>query len=61
MIWANAFTSIPQPANNLTFNEMVEILGDIMDVQPQGYGIDKKFSNIYYVPENAHFNLSSSR
>jgi hypothetical protein len=46
-----------QPANNLTFNEMVEILGDIMDVQPQGYGIDKKFSNIYYVPENAHFNL----
>ena len=45
------------PTNNLTFKEVIDLFGDIMDIQPEGYGIDKKYNNILYVPENAHFNL----
>ena len=28
-----------------------------MDVQPEGYGVDKKFPEIIYVPHDAHFDL----
>ncbi len=42
---------------NHTFAEMVKICGDLMDLQPAGYGIDRKFKDILYVPENAHFSL----
>ncbi|MFA9388706.1 MAG: hypothetical protein ACERKD_02800 [Prolixibacteraceae bacterium] len=45
------------PNNNLTFSEMQEMYGNTMDIQPEGYGIDKKYNNILYVPENAQFNL----
>ena len=45
------------PANNSTFSEMLELYRDTMDLQAEGYGIDKKHPNIVYLPENAHFNL----
>lgn len=45
------------PTNNLKFDEMKELYADLMDVQAEGYGIDKKHPSILYVPENAHFNL----
>ncbi len=45
------------PTNNMTFKEVVTLFGDIMNIKAEGYGIDKKFPNIYYVPENARFNL----
>ena len=28
-----------------------------MDVRPEGYGVDKRFPDILYVPENARFDL----
>ena len=45
------------PTNNMTFKEMLELYRDIMDLQAEGYGIDKRYPNIVYVPESAHFNL----
>ena len=45
------------PKNGLTFQEMSVLYGDLMDVQPEGYGIDKKYKNMIYVPEDALFNI----
>lgn len=39
------------------FADMVELFGEIMDLQAEGYGIDKKFPDILYVPEGARFDL----
>ncbi len=41
-----------------TFKEMSELFADIMDVQPDGYAIDKNYPNIIYVPEDVKFNLN---
>ncbi len=38
--------------------EVVQLYGAVMDVQPQGYGIDKQFPDIVYVPENVKFDLA---
>ncbi len=43
--------------NDLTFTDIVERYRDLMDLQVEGYGIDKLYRHIYYVPENAHFKL----
>ncbi len=45
------------PTNNFTFREMIDLYPDLMDLQPEGYGIDKLHNNILYVPENAYFSL----
>lgn len=45
------------PTNHMTFKQMIEINGNIMHLQSSGYGIDKKFDNIIYVPEYAQFDL----
>lgn len=45
------------PKYNHTFKEVVDRFGDLMHVMPEGYGVDKKFPNILYVPEDARFNL----
>lgn len=41
------------------YGEMISLFGEMMDAQPEGYAIDKKFPNIYYVPENALFDLKT--
>jgi hypothetical protein len=33
------------------------MFGDLMEVQKEGYAVDKKYPFIHYVPENARFNL----
>lgn len=43
--------------NDLTFDQMVKMYADFMEVKPEGYAIDKNYSDIIYVPENASFNL----
>jgi len=43
--------------NPTTFEEMSRMFSSIMDLQPEGYGIDKKFNDIVYVPENSRFNM----
>ncbi len=41
-----------------TFSELVAQYGDSMDLQPDGYGIDKKYSTILYVPEDVRISLA---
>lgn len=40
-----------------SFGEMVSLYGDLMDVKPEGYAVDKTFPDIIYVQEDAHFDL----
>lgn len=42
---------------SLTFKELARLYGSIMDVKPEGYGVDKKHPDIIYVPENAKFDM----
>lgn len=40
-----------------TFEEIKKNFSEIMNLHPENYGIDKKFSNITYLPENVEVNL----
>lgn len=40
-----------------TYAEVLEMHGDRVIPQPEGYAIDKEYSDILYVPEDAHFEL----
>lgn len=40
-----------------TFQEIMENYGSTMQLQPQGYGIDNRYDDIYYVPETVKINL----
>ena len=40
-----------------SFEEMVKLVGDAMDLQPEGFGVDKKYPDIIYVPRDVHFDL----
>ena len=40
-----------------TFAEVKENCQDFIDFKPEGYGIDKNYDNIYYLPENTTFNV----
>lgn len=42
-----------------TFDEVVELYGDLMDLQPEGYGIDKQYPNLVYVPLDLRMDLPS--
>lgn len=49
------------PKNGAIFADVVASYSDMMDVQEQGYGIDKKYPNIIYVPEDAKFNIKAQK
>jgi len=40
-----------------TFEEMTSLYDDAMDVKPEGFAVDRRFPEIIYVPEGAHFDL----
>jgi phosphoenolpyruvate carboxykinase (diphosphate) len=40
-----------------TFEEIVSSYLGLMDIRSEGYGVDKRFPDIFYVPENARFDL----
>lgn len=42
-----------------SFKEVTELFGDMMDVHPDGYAVDKTYPNIIYVPEDVSFNLNT--
>src|SRR5690625_1267864 len=42
---------------NHSFAEMVDQFGEMMEISHDGYGIDKKFSDILYIHEDAAFSL----
>ncbi len=41
----------------VTFSEAMRWLGDRVEIQPEGYAKDRKYSDILYVPENAEFSV----
>jgi hypothetical protein len=41
-----------------SFASVVEDFPDRLEVQPEGYAIDRAYSNVLYVPEDARFSLS---
>lgn len=43
--------------NDQTFDDVVKEYGNWIDVQVAGYGIDKKFRNLFYIPEDAKADL----
>jgi hypothetical protein len=47
------------PQNGLTFADVAKMYGDLMTLQPEGYGVDKRFPEILYVPEDALFDLNA--
>jgi hypothetical protein len=40
-----------------SFADVIERFGPIMNLQPEGYAIDKRYPDIIYVPEDVHFDL----
>ncbi len=44
-----------------SFREVADMQAESMEVQAEGYGVDKRFSDIIYVPEDAHFELQRQR
>lgn len=40
-----------------SFPEVAAAYGEIMDLQPEGYGIDKQFPEVVYIPREVRFNL----
>ncbi len=44
-----------------SFAEVVEKYGDLIDVKPEGYAVDKEYPTIYYVPEDVRFDLPTQK
>ena len=42
-----------------TFADTVKIMGDSIEVKPQGYAVDKQYPDIIYIPEDAFINLDT--
>jgi len=40
-----------------TFDDLIKDYGDLMDLQPEGYAIDKQYADLIYVPEDVSINL----
>jgi hypothetical protein len=45
------------PQNGVTFAEMAAMYGALMDVKPEGHAIDREYPDVWYVPEDALFDL----
>ncbi|HVV71177.1 MAG TPA: hypothetical protein VHI52_06715, partial [Verrucomicrobiae bacterium] len=48
-------------AKGHSFAEALSLCPDCIDARPDGYGIDKKYPDIVYVPEDARFDLHKQR
>jgi hypothetical protein len=42
-----------------SFEEVLQLAGAAMDLQPEGHAIDKQHPDIIYVPRDVHFNLQN--
>ncbi len=47
-------------SNAYSFENVVKLLGDTIEVKPEGYAVDKKFPNIIYIPEFANISISTN-
>lgn len=43
-----------------TFEEVKQAYGGMMSVQPENYGVDNRFSNVIYLPENVEVDLHAT-
>lgn len=43
--------------NNYHFADVIAQYGAMMDVQPEGYAIDRRYADIYYLPESVRMDL----
>lgn len=43
------------------FADVMRLYGETMDLQPEGHGIDRRFPELIYVPEDVHFDLNDQR
>ena len=46
------------PTNDRTWQDVVRDYGTMMQIQPEGYGIDKEFPNLIYIPESARASIA---
>ena len=44
-----------------SFTEMQKLYSSFIDFKPEGYGVDKKFSTIVYVPEDVRIQLATQK
>ncbi len=51
--------SLHAPALDHTFDRVLDLYGDAIEIQSDGYAIDKKYDDIVYVAEDAVFDLHS--
>ncbi|MCA9395849.1 MAG: hypothetical protein KC649_01660, partial [Candidatus Omnitrophica bacterium] len=49
------------PKNGATFGDVAAAYADMFDLQPEGYGIDKQYPNIVYVPEDSMFDIKTQK
>ena len=47
----------PRSIKKVPFADAMRLLGDRVDCRPEGYAVDRNYPNIFYVPENAEFNV----
>ncbi|HYE21060.1 MAG TPA: hypothetical protein VEA69_21615 [Tepidisphaeraceae bacterium] len=48
-------------SNNRTFDQVAREHPALMDVKPEGYGVDRAFPNVMYVPEDAVLSLRTQK
>ncbi len=39
------------------FSDAMQLLGDMVERKPEGYAVDRRYSDVYYVPEDSVFTL----
>jgi hypothetical protein len=44
-----------------TFSQGMDLLGDMAERKPEGYAIDRRYPEIYYIPEDAVFSVRDGR
>ncbi|BDI29970.1 hypothetical protein CCAX7_20210 [Capsulimonas corticalis] len=47
------------PRTEHSYDDVVELYGETIDVYPQGYAIDREYSDLIYVPEDVTIDLDS--
>lgn len=45
------------PLKKATFEGAMKLLGDAVERKPQGYAVDRRYPEVFYVPETAEFNV----
>ncbi|HTD66861.1 MAG TPA: hypothetical protein VK846_10075, partial [Candidatus Limnocylindria bacterium] len=49
------------PQLDYSFEEVVKLYGELMDVKPEGYAIDKRIPDVIYVSEHVQFDLRAQK